>query len=129
MVSKAQNVEVTRGTIRLTAIKEKVGSAYARVADEHGTRRGGDCIVGRNAASHEVKVLCANAAISVEWDWALDPGERIESVSFTIDGGYYGCHRSVDHTKSRSILLVHAPPTSTCDVTAAKIKYSYPVAA
>lgn len=128
-VSKAQRVEVTKGLIRLTATKKKHGSAYARVADEEATARGGDCVVARDHETHEADILCANAEISVYWKWGLERGERIESVSFVIDGGIYGCHRKVDHTTTESFLRVHSPPTSTCSITTARIKYTYPVRA
>ena len=128
-LSQAQKVEITKGLIRETATKEKNGSSYARVADEEDTARGGDCLVSRDGATHVGKVLCANAAISVYWKWGLRPGERIESVSFRIDGGIYGCHRTLGHTTTSSFLRVHAPPTSTCEVTSARITYSYPVQA
>jgi hypothetical protein len=127
MLSKAQKVEVTKGLIRRTATKRKQGSAYARAGDEHETARGGDCVVTRDHASNEAKIVCANAVISVFWKWGLGSGERIESVSFAIDGGIYGCHRKVDHTTTESVLRVHSPPTSTCSVITARIKYSYPV--
>lgn len=129
MISRAQKVEVTKGLIRLTATKEKRGSAYAREADEQETAIGGDCMVSRNTTSHEASILCANADISVFWKWGLQSRERIESASFVIDGGYYGCHRKVDHTATESVLRVHSPPTSTCSVITAKITYSYPVRA
>jgi FlgD Ig-like domain len=129
MVSQAQKVEITKGLIRKTATKQKNGSAYARAADERETRRGGDCLVSRNAASHEADILCANAEISIYWRWGLKAGERIESVSFVIDGGSYGCHRTLGHTTTTSSLRVHSPPTSTCAVISARIKYSYPVQA
>jgi hypothetical protein len=129
MVSKAQKVVITKGLIRKTATKQKRGSAYARVADERETERGGDCLVSRNVTTHEADIVCANAEFSVYWRWGLQPGERIESVSFVIDGGYYGCHKSLGHTTTQSFLHVHAPPTTSCDVVSAKIKYSYPVQA
>ena len=128
-ISKAQRVEVTKGLIRLTATKSKQGSAYARVADENETATGGNCVVSRKPATHETDILCANAEISVYWRWGLDPGERIKSASFEIDGGVYGCHRRVRHTTTESFLRVHSPPTSTCSVTTARIKYTYPVRA
>jgi hypothetical protein len=127
--SKAQRVEVTKGWIRLTATKSKHGSAYARVADEHDTATGGNCVVSRESSTHEAEILCANAEISVYWRWGLEPGERIESASFEIDGGVHGCHRRVRHTTTESFLRVHSPPTSTCSVTTARIKYTYPVRA
>ena len=126
-VSKALKVEITRGLIRKTATKQQHGSAYARVAGEHETRRGGRCFVRRNQDPHATLILCANAEISVYWRWGLRAGERIESASFVIDGGYYGCHKSPGHSKTESFLHVHAPPTSECNVDLAKIKYSYPV--
>ena len=129
MVSQAQKVEITKGLIRKTATKEKKGSPYARVADEQDTRTRRRLLGVARRSTHEAKVLCANAAISVYWRWGLRPGERIESVSFRIDGGIYGCHRTLGHTTTSSFLRVHAPPTSTCDVTSAKITYSYPVQA
>ena len=129
MVSQAQKVEITKGLIRKMATKEKNGSTFARVADEQDTRRGGDCLASRDTSTHEVKILCANAEISVYWRWGLRPGERVESVSFKIDGGYYGCRRTLGHTTTWSFLRVHAPPTSTCDVISARITYSYPVQA
>ncbi len=128
-VSKAQRVEVTKGLIRLTATKKKHGSAYSRVADEVATARGGDCVVARDHDTHEANVLCANAEISVYWKWGLERRERIESVSFVIDGGIYGCHRKVKHTTTESFLRIHSPPTSTCAVATARIKYTYPVRA
>jgi hypothetical protein len=74
-------------------------------------------------------VLCANAEISVYWAWGLQPGERIEKVSFVIDGGHYGCRRTLGHTTTQSFLRVTSPPTSSCDVASARIRYSYPVRA
>lgn len=126
-VSKAQKVEITGGLIRRTATKKKFGSAYARVADKQQTAIGGDCLVSRSIETHTADILCANAAISVYWKWKLRPGERLESASFVIDGGYYGCHLTKGHTKTGSILRVYSPPTSTCFVATAKISYSYPV--
>lgn len=128
MISKPQKVEITTGMIRKTATKQKNGSAYSRVADEQPTARGGECHVIRTD-THEAHITCANADISVYWAWALKPGERIESASFAIDGGFYGCHKTLSHTKTRSSIRVHSPPTSTCRVISAKIKYSYPVQA
>ena len=128
-LSKAQSVAITKGSIRKTSTKHKLGSAYARAAGERETRRGGDCGVARNTAAHTAEILCVNAEFSVYWRWGLKPGERIESASFKIDGGYYGCHKAVDHTKTSSILHVHAPPTSSCSVISATIRYSYPVQA
>jgi len=126
--SRAARVELTTGTIRLTATKRKDGSAYAKLADEQPNEIG-DCIVTRDKAAGTTSVLCANALISVVWRWNLDPGERIESVSFAIDGGYYGCHRKKRFTKTDAILRVISPPTSTCTISEARIRYSYPVAA
>ena len=126
MTSKAVPVEIATGMIRRMATKEKVGSAFAGVADEQPTAIGGDCLVSRDADLGTAHVLCANAAISIFWKWQLAPGERIESVGFEIDGGYYGCHARRDHTSSRSILRVSAPPTSTCTISTARITYSYP---
>jgi hypothetical protein len=127
--SRAATVELATGTIRLNATKTKVGSAYARVEDERTTALGGDCLVQRDTALQTTMVLCANAAISVVWRWKLDPGERIESVSFSIDGGSYGCHKKKSYTKTEAILRVTSPPTSTCTISEARILYSYPVAA
>ncbi|HEX6844743.1 MAG TPA: FlgD immunoglobulin-like domain containing protein [Actinomycetota bacterium] len=126
-LASAQKVEVAKGVIRLTATKEKAGSAYARVGDVQETARGGSCLVSRDRLNRRVNVLCANAEVSIVWKWALQTGERIESASFTIDGGIYGCHRRIDHTRTESTLRVLSPPTSTCYVTKAKITYSYPV--
>jgi len=126
VVSNAQKVLLTTEMVRKTATKTKNGSAYERVADKRQTAIGGDCYVGRNEATLEANILCANAEISVYWKWALKSGQRIESVSFVIDGGIYGCHRKVSHTLTRSILRVHSPPTSTCNVSIAKLQYSYP---
>ncbi|HVF08822.1 MAG TPA: FlgD immunoglobulin-like domain containing protein [Actinomycetota bacterium] len=127
MTSKAQRVAVTTGVIRRTATKQKRGSAFDRTADEQPTARGGDCHVSRDREIHAVDILCANAEISVVWRWFLRSGERIESVSFSIDGGYYGCRRAKGHSKTSSYLRVSSPPTSTCGVVWARIRYSYPV--
>jgi hypothetical protein len=127
--SKALPVEVSKGWIRLTATKKKVGSAYARTGDFQVTEIGGSCFVTRNTTAKTVSVLCANANISVFWHWKLAPGERIESQWFKIDGGYYGCHKKTGHTKTESFLRLLAPPTSDCTVITAKITYSYPVQA
>jgi methionine-rich copper-binding protein CopC len=129
MTSKALKVEITRGKIRLTATKQKAGRAYARVGDEQRTAIGGGCVVSRDQPPGQTQILCANANISVYWNWALKPGERIESVSFVIDGGIYGCHKSKGRSGTRSFLRVRSPPTSTCSVVTAKIRYSYPVKA
>lgn len=129
MVSKAQKVEITKGLIRKTATKQQHGGAYARAADERQTARGGDCLVSRSVAAHAANIICANAEISVYWRWGLKPGERIETASFVIDGGYYGCHKTIGHSATESSLRVHAPPTSQCSVVSATIKYSYPVRA
>lgn len=125
--SRTLRVEVATGTIRETATKRKVGSAYARAADEVETERGGDCSVTRDLEGRTARILCANAAISVFWKWRLEAGERIEEVRFAIDGRTYGCRASKGHTKTESYLRVTSPPTSTCTVTAAKITYSYPI--
>jgi hypothetical protein len=129
MVSKAQKVVVTKGLIRLTATMSKHGSTYARVADEHATALGGNCNVMRDRTRHQADIVCANADISVYWRWDLGKGERIESVSFLIDDGVWGCHKKVGHTATESAIHVHSPPTSTCGVMTARIKYSYPVQA
>jgi hypothetical protein len=126
--SRAIVVEPTTGTIRLTATKRKDGSAYSKLADEQPNEIG-DCIVSRDPAAGTTSVLCANALISVVWRWNLAPGERIESVSFAIDDGYYGCYRKKRFTKTEAILRVISPPTSTCTISEARIRYSYPVAA
>ena len=127
MTSRAVPVELATGMIRRKATKEKKGSAFAGMTDERATALGGDCIVSRDAGVGTANVLCANAAISIFWTWKLDAGERIESVGFKIDGGYYGCHAKKGHTTSRSILRVSAPPTSTCTISTARITYSYRV--
>ena len=127
MTSKAQRVEATRGLIRRTATKQKRGSAFDRTADEQPTARGGECLVSRDREIHSADIVCANAEISILWRWFLRPGERIESVSFSIDDGYYGCHRTKGHAKTRSYIRVVSPPTSTCGVLSATIRYSYPV--
>lgn len=127
--SRAQKVEITKGTVRLTSTKQKNGSAYARVGDVQLTAIGGSCRVAKDPTIHSVDVLCANAAVSITWAWGLKPGERIESASFAIEGGYYGCRKRVEHTKTTSTLRVLTPPTSTCSVTTARITYSYPVQA
>jgi len=129
MTSKAQKVRITKGKIRLTSTKQKAGRAYARVGDVQRTGIGGDCVVSRNLPPGQTQILCANASVSVYWNWALKPGERIESVSFVVDGGIYGCHKSKGRAGSRSFLRVRSPPTSTCSVVTARIKYSYPVQA
>ena len=129
MTSKALKVEITRGKIRLTATKQKAGRAYARVGDEQRTAIGGGCVVSRDQPPGQTQILCANANISVYWNWALKPGERIESVSFVIDGGIYGCRKSKGRSGTQSFLRVRSPPTSTCSVVTAKIRYSYPVKA
>ncbi len=126
-ISGALEVEITKGWIRVTGTRKKAGSAYARTENEQQTAIGGDCIVSRNTVTRTADILCANAAISIVWKWVLEDGERIESVSFVIDGGYYGCHRKVSHTATESVMRVTAPPTSTCTVFEARIKYSYPV--
>ncbi len=123
--SRALKVEVATGTIRETATKRKVGSAYARAADERQTAIGGDCNVTRDTGSKTAFVLCANAEISLFWKWRLGTGERIESVAFSLDAGAFGCRTKKGHTRTESYLRVI--PTSTCTVTAAKITYSYPV--
>ena len=128
-VSKPQKVVITRGWIRLRATKEKQGRTYARTADEQDTALGGNCNVTRNATTHAADITCANANISVIWTWGLKAKERIESVSFVIDGGVWGCHKAESHTVTQSVLRVHSPPTSTCRVMKAKITYSYPVQA
>lgn len=127
MTAKAQRVEITRGVIRRTATKQQRGSAYDRTADEQRTALGGGCHVSRDREIHSVDVLCANAEISVVWRWFLQSRMRIQSVSFSIDGGYYGCRFAKGHTKSSSYIRVSSPPTSTCDVVWARITYSYPV--
>jgi hypothetical protein len=129
MVSKAQKLKITKGLIRRTATKQKNGSAYARTAHEQETAYAGDCRVSRVAATHEADILCVNAKISVYWRWGLRPGERIESISFVIQRGIYGCHRAQGHTDTQSFVRVHSPPTSSCSVVSATIKYSYPVQA
>jgi hypothetical protein len=129
MTSKAQKVLITRGTIRLTATKQKPGRAFARVGAVQRSRIGGDCVVSRNDPPGQTKILCANASVSVYWNWALKPGERIESVSFVVDSGIYGCHKSKGRSGSQSFLRVRSPPTSSCSVVTAKITYSYPVKA
>lgn len=129
MTSKAQKVVITKGLIRLTATKSKAGSTYSRVADEHATALGGNCNVMRDRTRHQADIVCANADISVYWRWDLGKGERIQSVSFQIDDGVWGCHKKVGHTTTESVLHVHSPPTSTCGVMTARIKYSYPVQA
>ena len=127
--SRAVPVEITTGMIRLAATKEKRGSAFAGVADERPTALGGDCLVSRDTGVGTAFVLCANAAISIFWKWKLDPGERIESAAFAIDGGSYGCHARRHHTRSRTYLRISAPPTSTCTISTAKLRYTYPVQA
>ncbi len=129
MTSKAQKVRITRGTIRLTASKEKAGRAFSRVGKVERSRRGGNCVVSRNVPPGGTQILCANANVSVHWKWALKPGERIESVSFVVGGGIYGCHKSKGHSGDQSFLRVRSPPTSSCSVLTARIKYSYPVQA
>ena len=129
MASKALKVDLITGWIRETATKEKVGSAYSRTADKRETAVGGDCSVSRNVTTHEVRVLCVNAAISVYWNWGLKPGERIEKVSFVLQGGFYGCRHTKGHTTTQSFLRVLTPPISVCHVTSARITYSYPVKA
>ncbi len=125
--SGALKVEVTKGWIRVTGTRKKVGSAYSRTANEQQTALGGDCLVSRDTTAKTANILCANAAISIIWKWALEQGERIESVSFVLDEGIYGCHRTVSHSGDESIMRVTSPPTSTCTVFEARMKYSYPV--
>jgi hypothetical protein len=125
-MSRAAAVEIATGLIRRTATKDKPGSGYVAIADERPTAIGGDCSVSRDPNLGTAFVLCANAAISVLWRWRLDAGERIESVGFELDGGYYGCQAKKDHTGTRSVLRVTAPPTSTCTIATATIRYSYP---
>jgi hypothetical protein len=129
MTSKVQKVAITKGTIRLTATKEKAGRAFSRVGNVVRSRRGGNCVVSRNVPPGGTQILCANASVTVSWKWALKPGERIESVSFVVDGGIYGCHKSKGRSGSQSFLRVWSPPTSSCSVLTARIKYSYPVQA
>jgi hypothetical protein len=126
LTSRAARVELATGLIRRTATRDKPGSGYAAVTDERRTAIGGDCSVSRDADVGTAFVLCANAAISVLWRWKLEAAERIESVAFKVDGGYYGCHATKDHTGTRSVLRVTAPPTSTCTISSATIRYSYP---
>jgi hypothetical protein len=128
-VSKAQKAEIAKGWIRLTDTKQKRGSAYASTGDFQETAIGGSCFVTRNLTNKTADILCQNADISVFWKWGLKPGQRVESESFTIDGGYYGCHRKVGHTKTESYLRATTPPTTQCSVITAKITYSYRVAA
>jgi FlgD Ig-like domain len=128
-LSKAQKVVITKGLIRLKATKTKQGRTYARLADEVDTALGGNCNVTRNATTHAADITCANADISVYWKWGLKDKERIEAVSFKIDGGVWGCHKTVGHTTTQSYMRVHSPPTSTCRVMTATITYSYPVQA
>jgi hypothetical protein len=125
-VSKGLQVELSKGTIRRTATKEKHGSAYAKVSAVRVTAIGGNCNVSRDRSTHEALIRCANANVTVTWKWQLAPGERIEKVSFRIDGGYYGCHKRTGHTKTTSFLEARTPPTSTCNVSEARITYSYP---
>jgi hypothetical protein len=129
MTSKAQKVVITKGTIRRTATKQQHGSAFSRVGAEQRTAIGGGCVVRRDRGLRETYVLCANATVSVYWNWALKPGERIESVSFVVDGGIYGCRKSTGRSGSQSFLRVRSPPTSSCSVVTAKITYSYRVQA
>jgi hypothetical protein len=125
-VSKPVAVDLTSGLVRLIATKRKAGSGYAGTADKQQTALGGDCYVSRDKVARVANILCANAAISVFWTWGLEPGDRIEKARFSIDTGAYDCYRKVSHTKTRSILRVTAPPTSSCIVTRAAITYSYP---
>lgn len=127
MTSRASKIEVATGTIRETATKRRVGSAFARTADERQTAIGGDCLVSRDTEAKTAFVLCANAEISLFWKWRLDQGERIERVRFEIDGGSYGCNAKKGSAKAESYLRVTSPPTSTCTVRSASITYSYPV--
>jgi hypothetical protein len=129
MLSKPLKVEIDKGMIRLKVTMEKKGRSYGGVIDKQLTAIGGDCGASRSTTSDDAYINCANANITVFWKWKLAPNERIESVSFAIDGGFYGCRRTVSHTRNRSFLHVLTPPTSTCVVSKARITYSYPVAA
>lgn len=126
-ISGPLKVGITKGWSRVTDTRKKVGSAYSRTENEQDTALGGDCLVSRDTTAKTADILCANAAISIVWKWSLAKGERIESASFVLDGGYYGCHRTVSHTTTESIMRVTSPPTSTCTVFEARMKYSYPV--
>jgi hypothetical protein len=125
MLSKPLKVEVTKGKIRAFATKTKHGSAYSGLTGQQQTAIGGSCIVGKDTFAHEAGILCANAAVSLFWNWGLKNGERIESVSFEDHGGAYPCRRSTSHTTTRSFFRVKAPPTVTCFVETATIRYSY----
>jgi hypothetical protein len=129
MTSKPLKIEIAKGQIRVMGTKEKHGSAYARVANEQQTAIGGDCGVTRDSTTHSAFILCANAVVSVYWNWGLKQGEKIEKVSFVIDGGFYGCHKTTGHSGNSSFLRLKSGPTSTCTVTTARITYSYPVQA
>jgi hypothetical protein len=124
-LSPAERVEVATGKIRRTSSRSKDGRAFATATDERKTAIGGDCLVKRDGT--QARVLCANAEISLVWRWALDRGERIETASFDVDGGSYGCHRVTAHGAETSTLRVHAPPTSTCTIRTARIVFSFPV--
>ena len=122
--SKAFKIKVTSGMIRRTATKQKNGSAYGRVGSAHATASGGNCSVWRSPPT--AGVLCANAEVSVYYRWGLKSNERVKSVSFKVDHGYYACTHKVGHTTTESFIKVHSPPRASCTVIKATITYSYP---
>jgi len=124
MISKALKVVIDRGTIRRSATKTKNGALYARVGSAHPTASGGNCSVWRSAPT--AGVLCANAEVTVYYRWGLKPNERVKSVSFKVEHGYYVCTHKTGHTTAESFIKVHSPPRASCTIVSATIVYTYP---
>ena len=115
MTSKALKVTVPMATIRRSATKTKNGALYARVGSPHATASGGNCAVWRSPPN--AGVLCANAEVTVYYRWGLKPNERVKSVSFKVDHGYYVCTHKLGHTppsRSSRCTRRRAPRAPSC---------------
>ncbi len=124
MTSKALKVMVAHGTIRRSATKTKNGALYARVGSARPTASGGNCAVWRSPPN--AGVLCANAEVTLYYRWGLKPNERVKSVSFKVEHGYYLCTHKLGHTAAESFIKVHSPPRASCTIVSATIVYTYP---
>jgi len=127
--SKPVKVSIAR-TYRATRAMSKPARQYHHVGPITPLIAAGDCRV--YVRDGILRILCQTAKVAVFWRWGLASNERIEKARFVIDNPTNGCPSSiwnVGHTSHESSFTVNdnvSGISGSCEVSTARITYSYP---